>query len=315
MKITVAKAKVKGIRQLTARQWRRRRERPLYLMLAPTVVFLILFSYLPMLGLVMALQDYKALLGFAKSRWVGMGNFERMLANPDFWEITRNTIQISLGKIVAGQLASVVFALLLNEVRHLLLKRVVQTLSYLPHFLSWVVFGGMLLDFLSTRGLLNDSLSALGLERIYFLGNSATFQGLLVLTNTWKGFGWGAVIYLAALAGIDPTLYEAASVDGANRWQRMRHITLPGIVPVIVLMATLALGRVLNAGFGQVLVLYNPAVYSTGDVISTWVYRVGLIGLNFSLGTAVGLVRGIVGLGFITLSYYLAGKLANYRIF
>lgn len=300
---------------VSARRWRRRRIIPLYVMLVPASVLLVLFRYLPMFGLIIAFQDYKPLLGFRKSAWVGFQQFQTMLATPDFWEIVRNTLVIAVGKIVAGQLAGVIFALLLNELAHMWYRRVIQSMSYLPHFISWVVFGGILLDMLSYSGLLNDVIAVLGLERIWLLGHAATFPLVMVFTHTWKGFGWGAVIYLAALTGIDPVLYEVAAVDGAGRWQRMLHVTLPGMGPTIALMATLALGRALNAGFTQILVMYNPTVYSTGDVISTWIYRVGLVGMQFSLGVAVGLVRGCVGLALIALSYYLADRLANYRIF
>ncbi len=299
----------------SARGWHFRRDIPLYLMLLPALVGLVLFSYYPMLGTIIAFKNYKPLLGFVRSEWVGLYYFELMFSNLDIWEITRNTLVIAVGKIVAGQGAAVIFALLLNEVRHQLFKRAVQTFSYLLHFLSWLIFGAMLLELLSTYGIVNDVLTFLGFPRTHLLGHANTFQPLMILTDVWKEFGWGAVIYLAALTGIDPTLYEAAAVDGAGRWQRTRWITLPGILPTIVLMATLNLGSVLNAGFEQILVLYSPLVYSTGDIIDTWLYRTGLLASQFSLATAVGLVRGLVGFVLISLAYFLADRLANYRIF
>ena len=299
----------------SARGWRFRRNIPLYLMLLPALVGLALFSYYPMLGIIIAFKNYKPLLGFVRSEWVGLYYFELMFSNPDIWEITRNTLVIAVGKIVIGQGAAVVFALLLNEVRHQLFKRTVQTFSYLLHFLSWLIFGAMMLELLSTYGIVNDVLTFLGFPRTYLLGNANTFQPVMIFTAVWKEFGWGAVIYLAALTGIDPALYEAAAVDGAGRWQRTRWITLPGILPTIVLMATLNLGSVLNAGFEQILVLYSPLVYSTGDIIDTWLYRTGLLASQFSLATAVGLVRGLVGFVLISLAYFLADRLANYRIF
>lgn len=299
----------------SVRGWRFRRSIPLYLMLLPALVGLALFSYYPMLGMIIAFKNYKPLLGFARSEWVGLYYFVLMFSNPDIWEIIRNTLLIAVGKIVFGQGAAVVFALMLNEVRHQLFKRTVQSISYLLHFLSWLIFGAMMLELLSTYGIVNDVLTFVGFQRTYLLGNANTFQPVMIFTDVWKEFGWGAVIYLAALTGIDPPLYEAAAVDGAGRWQRTLLITLPGLLPTIVLMATLNLGGVLNAGFEQILVLYSPLVYSTGDIIDTWLYRTGLLGSQFSLATAVGLVRGLVGFVMISVAYFLADRLANYRIF
>lgn len=299
----------------SARGWRFRQSIPLYLMLLPALVGLALFSYYPMYGTIIAIKNYQPLLGFVRSKWVGLYYFKLMFSMPDIWEITRNTLNIAVGKIVAGQGAAVVFALLLNEVRHQRFKRTVQTLSYLLHFLSWLIFGAMMLEMLSTYGIVNDVLTLLGFPRTLLLGNANTFQSVMIFTDVWKEFGWGAVIYLAALTGIDPVLYEAAAVDGAGRWQRTLWITLPGLLPAIVLMATLNLGYVLNAGFEQILVMYSPLVYSTGDIIDTWLYRTGLLASQFSLATAVGLVRGLVGLVLISLAYFLADRLANYRIF
>ena len=299
----------------SVRGWRFRRSIPLYLMLLPALVGLALFSYYPMLGMIIAFKNYKPLLGFARSEWVGLYYFVLMFSNPDIWEIIRNTLLIAVGKIVFGQGAAVVFALMLNEVRHQLFKRTVQSISYLLHFLSWLIFGAMMLELLSTYGIVNDVLTFVGFQRTYLLGNANTFQPVMIFTDVWKEFGWGAVIYLAALTGIDPPLYEAAAVDGAGRWQRTLLITLPGLLPTIVLMAPLNLGGVLNAGFEQILVLYSPLVYSTGDIIDTWLYRTGLLGSQFSLATAVGLVRGLVGFVMISVAYFLADRLANYRIF
>jgi len=298
-----------------ALSWRLRRRLPLYLMLAPALVGMALFHYYPLHGIGIAFQRYEPLLGFAKSPWVGFKNFERMFSNPDSWEIFRNTLTIAIGKIVFGQLASLTFAMLLNEVRIRWYKRTIQSLCYMLHFLSWMIFGGILLDLLSSSGLVNKAVTAIGLGSMPFLTNARWFQPTAVFTEVWKEFGFGAVIYLAALTGIDPTLYEAAAVDGANRWQRMRHVTFPGIASTIVLLATLNLGSVMNAGFDQILVLYNPATYSMADIVDTYVYRAGLINMQFSLGTAVGLLKGVISLILISLSYYLADRLANYRIF
>ena len=295
--------------------WRVRRRLPLYLMLLPALVGLLVFRYYPMFGIIIAFKNYQPLRGFTGSPWVGFKNFAQIFNMPDSWEILRNTLVIAIGKIGLGLIFSVIFALLLNEVRLHWYKRTVQSVTYMLNFLSWMIFGGILLDMLSSRGIVNNTLASMGVRPIRFLTDARIFPFTVIITDTWKGFGFGAVIYLAALTGIDPALYEAAAVDGANRWQRIRHVTLPGISPTIILMATLSLGWVLDAGLEQLLVLCNPAVYSTGDIIDTWVYRTGLLGLQFSLGTAVGLFKGVVSLILIALSYYLADRLANYRIF
>lgn len=300
---------------VSARAWRLRRNLPLYVMLLPALIGLILFHYYPMYGIVIAFKNYKPLIGFGASPWVGFKWFRQMFSMPDVWEIVRNSVLIAVGKIVAGQVAAIVFALLLNEVRISWFKRLIQSLSYLLHFLSWMIFGLILLELLATYGLVNDIRRLLGLSRVAILSQTKTFPLTMVLTNVWKEFGWGSVIYLAALTGIDPTLYEVAAVDGANRWQRMRHITLPGLSSTIVLMSMLSLGGVLNAGFEQIFVLYNPIVYETGDIIGTFVYRVGLLSAQYSLATTIGLLKGMVGLILISVSYYLADRLADYRIF
>lgn len=302
-------------RAARTRNWRLRHNLPLYIMLLPAIVGLLLFNYYPMYGVRIAFQNYDPLLGFARSPWVGLANFRRVFSLPDTWIIARNTLGISLGKIVLGQVTGVTFALLLNEVRSITFRRGVQSLTYLPHFLSWLLFGGIMLDILSLQGIVNNALALVGLPRLLFLGNPTAFPLVLVVTDTWKEFGWNAIIYLAALTAIDPTLYEAAAVDGAGRWARLRHITFPGLVPTMILLVTLSLGWVLSAGFEQILVLYNPAVYSTGDVIDTYVYRSGLLSFQYSLATAVGLIKGVVGLVLVTLSFRLARRYANYRIF
>ena len=298
-----------------SRPWRLRRQLPLYLMLLPCLVLLILFHYYPMYGIVIAFQNFKPLLGFQRSPFVGLANFERMFALPTTWVIFRNTLFIAVGKIVLRQFCAVTLALLLNEIMQQWFKRLIQTLTYVLHFLSWVIFGGILLDILVNDGLVNAFLGMMGLPRVAFLTEPAIFPFTLILTDVWKEFGFAAVIYLAALTAINPTLYEAAAVDGANRWQRLRHVTIPGIAPTIVLMACLALGSVLNAGFEQNLMLQNPQVLSSGEILDTFVYKAGLQQFQYSMATAVGLLKGIVSLILISLSYYLADRLANYRIF
>ena len=297
------------------RVWRIRRRLPLYIMVLPALVAMILFSYYPMYGIVIAFQNFKPLLGIRRSAFVGLDNYARLFSLPATWNIFRNTLVIAIGKIVLGQVVGVIVALLLNEMRLVWYKRLIQSLTYLPHFLSWVIFGGMMLDILMRDALVNQAIGALGLPRIPFLTSSTVFPFTLVLTEVWKEFGWSAIIYLAALTSINPDLYEAAAVDGAGRFQQVWYITLPGIASTIVLLACLNLGSILNAGFEQVLVLQNPQVLSSGEIIDTFVYKTGLLNFQYSLATAVGLLKGVVSLILIGLSYYLADRLANYRIF
>jgi putative aldouronate transport system permease protein len=286
----------------------------LYILVLPTVLLLIVFNYIPMFGIIIAFKDYKPLLGFARSNWVGLRWFERVFTDPNILRVVRNTVSIAVGKIVIGQLVSLTFALLLNEVRNQMYKRTVQTLVYFPYFLSWVITAGLLIDLLSLRGLVNNALDAIFGVRVFFLGDNSVFQWTMILSDVWKGYGWGAILYIAAIQAIDPVLYESALIDGANRRQQLWHVTLPGIVTTIILLAALSLGNVLNAGFEQILMLYNPAVYETGDILDTLLYRVGLFDNNFSLSTAISLLKAVVGFFLITLSWWLAKKYANYHI-
>lgn len=287
----------------------------IYLMLVPAAVLLILFHLYPLWGLSIAFVKYSAFKGIMGSPFVGLENFRRFFEGPDAFNVIRNTLGIALGKIVLGQIAGLTFALTINEIRHVLFKRVAQTTTTLPHFLSWVLIGGVMVEILNRSGIVNRGIEALGFNTISFLGDPRLFPYTMIALETWKEFGWGAVIYLAALAGINPETYEAAAVDGAGRWARLRHVSIPGIAPIIALLACLSLGYVLNAGFEQILVFINPIVFSTGDILDTYVYRVGLLTGEFSLGTAVGMFRSIVGFILVWLSYWLADKYANYRIF
>lgn len=295
--------------------WRLRQNLPLYIMLLPCLIGLLLFKFYPIYGISIAFQQFDPLMGFARSPWVGFSNFQRLFARPEFVEILRNTLMIASGKIFLGQFFAIVFALLLNEVRFHPFKRLVQSLTYLPYFLSWLVFGAIMVDVLELNGILNSGLALLGLPRIYFLGDANLFPWTMIFTDIFKGFGWGAIIYLAAITGIDPALYEAAAVDGASRWQRMRHITLPGLSPTIIIMLTLSLGWIMSAGFEQILVMYSPVVYRTGDIIDTYVYRTGLLSFQYSLAAAVGLFKSVIGFALIGFSFYCARRFANYRLF
>lgn len=286
-----------------------------WIMVIPALIWLIAINIVPMFGIVMAFQDFNPGKGIWGSEFVGLENFEYMFEMKDVSQIFINTVVIAIGKLLLNVIVPVIFALLLNEMKNMLFKRTVQTIVYLPHFISWVVMGGILLDVFGLYGPVNDVLNKFGIDSIAFFRNSGMFRQLAIGTDVWKEFGFNAVVYLAALTGISPSLYEAAAIDGAGRWKRMLHITLPGLKPVIVLMTILALGNILNAGFDQIYNIYNQAVYSTGDIIDTWVYRVGLNDMQFSLATAVGLLKSVVGFGLISISYWIAYKKANYTIF
>lgn len=287
-----------------------------HLMMLPAVVILIIFSYIPMVGILMAFQDYNPVKGIFASKWTGFDNFVKLFTYNDLGRVIYNTIFIASMKIVIGLIVPILFALLLNEIRKKSFVRIVQTMVYLPYFLSWVILAGIIIDILSpSGGVINTIIKSFGYKPIFFLGDKTLFPYILVITDVWKGFGFGTIVYLAALTGIDPALYEAAIVDGANRWRQTIHITLPGMSQIIVLMMVLSIGGILEAGFDQVFNLYNPLVYQTGDIIDTLVYRMGLLDMNFSLSTAVGLMKSCVSMILIVLSYKLADKYAGYRIF
>ncbi|MCU6713008.1 ABC transporter permease subunit [Paenibacillus sp. J5C_2022] len=289
---------------------------PLHLMLLPALILVFIYHYIPMAGIVMSFQDYVPVKGIRGSEWVGWDNFSYVFSLPDTIEVFWNTLFIATMKIIAGAIVPITVALLLNELGNRIFKRSVQTLIYIPHFLSWIILGGILLDLLSpSEGMVNRVLMWMGLEPIFFLGDNHWFPFTLVISNEWKEFGFSTIVYLAALTGINPALYEAAVMDGAGHWKRMWHITLPGMLPIIILMATLSLGQILNAGFEQVFVLYSPQVYESGDIIDTMVYRMGLVSAQYSFATAVGLFKSVISLLLISISYWMAYRYANYRIF
>lgn len=288
---------------------------PLYILLIPSFVFALIFSYLPMTGLIMAFQNYKPWLGIFQSQWIGLENFGSIFVYDEAKQAILNTLIIATAKLFFGIVVPVIMALLLNEVRQIGLKKSVQTLVYLPHFLSWVTVAGMMIDILSLDGIVNKLLTQLGIEPIFFLGNASIFRQVLVASDVWKGFGFGMIVYLATLSSIDPSLYEAAEMDGANRWKQTVYVTLPSMLPMIIVMTTLSLGNILNAGFDQVFNLYNPLVYSTGDIIDTYVYRASLLSGQYGFGTAVGLFKSGVSLILILTSYRIAYKVAGYKIF
>lgn len=287
----------------------------LHLMLVPGVILVFIYHYIPIGGLVMAFQNYLPALGITGSKWVGFKNFVFLFNMMEFPRALRNTVWIAGCKIVLNIAVPVVFALLLNEVHKKVLQRGIQTLIYLPHFVSWILMAGILRDLLSPQsGLINTILVKMGGSSIYFLGDNRYFPWVVIFSEIWKEFGYGTIVYLAALTAIDPTFYEVAYVDGANRWQQLIHITIPGIAPMIVLMTTLSMGNILNGGFDQIFNLYAPVVYETGDILDTLLYRLGLVSMQFSVSTAAGMMKSIVGLVLITLSYRIAYKTTGYRV-
>lgn len=289
---------------------------PLHLMILPALIVIIIFSYIPMAGLVIAFQNFSPISGFKNMNWTGLENFRYLFELPGFGQVVWNTVFISVMKIIAGLTVPVIAALLLNEVRVNGFKRSIQTIIYMPHFFSWVILGGIIVDVLSpSSGIVNMLLKALGMQPIQFLADNSWFPYVLVITDQWKEFGFGTIIYLAALTSIDSSLYEAAVIDGAGRWKQTWHITLPGIRQIMILMLTLSLGNVLNGGFDQVFNLYNPLVYESGDILDTMIYRIGLQDAQYSVSTALGLIKSVVSFVFIGLGYYLAYRFAKYRIF
>ncbi|UVI30942.1 ABC transporter permease [Paenibacillus spongiae] len=284
-----------------------------HVLLIPAVVVIFIFNYIPLYGLVIAFQRYNPSMGF-KSPWVGLDNFIRVFSQPNFVQTIWNTLFIAGFQIIGGIIVPVVFSLLLNEVRKVSAKRVFQTVIYLPYFLSWVILAGVMIDILSRGGIMNTFLSLFDIGPISFLGDPKTFRWTMIVSEIWKSFGFGTVIFLAALTSIDPGLYESAIVDGAKRWKQTWYITIPSIMPIIVLMTILSLGNILNAGFDQIYNLYSPIVYSTGDIIDTYVYRLGIQQAQYSVGTAVGMFKSLIAAFMISMSYYLADRFAGYRV-
>ncbi len=296
---------------------RAKRELPLHIMILPSVIFLLIFSYIPMVGIIIAFQKFNPARGlFGGNPWVGLDNFNFIFSIPTIGTVFYNTLIIAIAKIVLGTAISIVVALLLNECRAILFKRTVQTIIYFPYFISWIILAGILTDILSpTDGIVNKILITIGFDPIYFLGDNQYFQGTLIVSDVWRNFGYNSVIYLAAITSIDMALYEAAAIDGANRWKQTLHITLPGMSMIIILMIILNMGNLLNAGFDQVFNLYSDGVYKTGDIIDTMVYRLGLEQAKFAPSTAVGLLKSVISLILISSSYFIAYKKFDYKIF
>nr|WP_231506196.1 ABC transporter permease subunit [Paenibacillus sp. UNC451MF] len=287
----------------------------MYILLVPGLIFLFLFKYAPMYGIVIAFQDFNIFDGISGSKWVGLEQFSKLIKSEEFIQVFLNTLLISMYKIVLLFPIPIVVALLLNEIRRMFFKRTVQTIIYLPHFLSWVIISGLFINILSpSGGLINQMIAWFGMEPISFLLDNDFFRSVVVFTAGWKEVGWNAIIFIAAIAGIEQEQYEAAAIDGAGRIKQMWYITLPGILPTIVLMFILRIGHLLEAGTEQILTLYNPVVYQTGDVIGTFVYRIGLGKMDYSFSTAVGLFNSVVGFLLIVFGNMLSKKLLQRSI-
>ncbi|WP_073275259.1 ABC transporter permease [Anaerocolumna jejuensis] len=285
------------------------------IMTIPGLIWLVLFNIVPMFGIIMAFQNYNPGAGFFGSEFVGLDNFKYLFSMSDSKRVILNTLIIAVSKLVLNVVIPLTFALLLNEVRSVRYKKLVQTVVYLPHFLSWVILASVLLQIFSYKGSANALFSVFGMEPRIWFSEDRYFRGLIIGSDVWKEFGFNAVIYLAALTGISPDLYEAAAIDGCGKLKAVRNITLPGIASTVILLSVLGLGNVLNAGFDQIYNLYSPLVYSTGDILDTWVYRMGLVNVQFSLATTAGLFKSVISFLLIVLSYTIAYKAADYKVF
>jgi len=272
------------------------RHRAFYLMLVPGLLYFLVFKYVPLAGSVIAFQDYNIFKGFTGSDWVGFRWFEQMLAYDKFGRLLRNTLLISLYQTVFAFPLPILLACMLNEVRSMAFKRVTQTVLYLPHFLSWtIVFGLTYLMLSPAQGFVNQLIVMLGGEKIAFLQKPEYFRSIIITSGIWKEMGWNAIIFIAALAGINPSLYEAAKMDGANRWKQFLHISLPGLLPAIMILLMLKIGHVMDSGFEQIYQFLNPATYETGDVLDTYTYRAGILQGQYSITTAIGLFKSVIG--------------------
>ena len=302
------RAAKRPIGQLIARDFQQNKWK--YLMILPVVVYFILFAYKPMYGIIIAFKNYRPTLGIMESPWVGLDQFTTFFKDPYFWRLLRNTFTISGLSILFGFPAPILLALLINEIRCSWFKRTVQTVSYMPYFISVVVMCGLLKAFCQTDGVFNDLIAAFGGTRENLLSAKENFYAIYVGSGIWQSIGWDSIIYLAALSGIDPSLYEAAIVDGASRIQRIARITLPSIMPIAVTMLILSMGSIMSAGFDQVFNLYSPQVYDVGDILDTYVYRRGLVDMSYSFSTAVGLFKSVVGLILVVAVNVIAKRLS-----
>ena len=293
-----------------------KRELPLYILVTPAVILVAIYQFGAMAGIGIAFQKFIPTKGLFGSEWIGVANFQTLFSLPNFSSVIRNTVFIALGKMLGGIIVPVTFSLLLNEIRNKFIKRGIQTMVYLPNFMSWVILAGIFVDILSpSTGIVGKAISFFGFKPPFFLGDPNIFPITMIVTDIWKSFGFGSVIYLAALTSIDPSLYESAVIDGANRWKQTIYITLPGISSTIILMTVLSMANILNGGFDQIFNLYSPSTYVTGDILDTLVYRLGIQQTKYAISTAAGLFKSCVSLVFILVSYWMADRFAGYKIF
>ena len=309
-------AQTKNVSAVKAkRQGLTREEKTFHLMLLPGMIILLLFVFIPLVGSLMAFQNYVPAKGLLGSKWVGLENYKFIFSLPDGRQVFVNTLVIAFAKLVMNIFVPVTFAILLNEITAKVFKRTFQTIVYLPHFLSWVVLATVVTNMFSLEGPFNAVVTMFGGEPIQFLASNSWFRKVIVGTDVWKEFGYNSVVYLAALTGIDPGLYEAANIDGANRFNYLWHITVPALLPTVVLMTALNLGNILNAGFDQIFNLYNPIVYETADIIDTYVYRIGMVERQYSIGAAVGLLKSVISFALILGANKCAKKATGSGIF
>jgi putative aldouronate transport system permease protein len=290
------------------------RNRLIYLMLLPVIAYFAIFHYLPMYGAQIAFKNYSVARGISESPWVGLEHFQQFFNSFYFWRVLKNTLMLSFYELVFGFPAPILLALLLNEVRKALFKRAVQTITYIPHFISVVVVVGMTKDFFSLEGLVNQLLELIGLEPKFFLNGPEWFRFLYVGSGIWQGVGWGSIIYLAAMAGIDPALYEASRVDGATRLKQIIHITIPGIAPTIIILFILNIGHFMSVGADKIILLYSPVMFETADTISTYVYRKGLLETNYSFSAAVGLFNSVLNFMLLIGANMLSRKYTDTKL-
>ena len=287
----------------------------MHVMMLPALIFAIVFSIFPLVGLIMAFQDYSPSKGLFGSQFVDIYNFTKLFNRPDFFSATWNTFIIAIAKIIATTILSIVIALLINEVQSQKLKKTIQVIIFLPYFLSWALLGNIFVEMFSLSGSFNLLLENLGIEGKYWITDNKWFRTIIVATDVWKNLGYQVVVFLAAITSINSSLYEAAEIDGAGHFQKCMHITLPGIKPMIILMCILNIGNIMNAGFEQILVMYNPSVYETGDILDTMGYRIGLLGMDYSMGTAIGLFKSIISCICFIVAYRIAFKVSDYKLF
>ena len=287
------------------------RDKWLYLLLLPGIVFLIIFRYIPIFGNVIAFMDYNP-FDTSQNVWVGLKHFQDLLTRPQFLQVFGNTLYISILKMVCGFPIPIILALMMNEMKNLKFKKVAQTLLYLPNFISWVVLAGLIMNMLDPdTGLVTSIINSISGEKIQVLTDTRYFVPMLIITDIYKGAGWGTIIYFAALSGVDPQLYEAAEIDGARKWKQLLHITLPSITPTIVVMLILSCNNIVNAGFDQIFMLYSATVYSVADIIDTYVYRIGIQRADYSFSTAAGLFKSVIALVMILIVNTVARKTGN----